>query len=112
MNTIYLRIKELANEKKVSLAQIERDLDFSNGLISRWRKSDASSDKASAVAKYFGVSLDYLVGNTNDRNIKNADDSESYYRMDTDGLSEAQINELKQQIKFAEQLALKNIKKD
>lgn len=62
MNTLYTRIKQLADNKNISLAQIERDLDFSNGSISTWRKGKASSDKLAKLAKYFGVSVDYLLG--------------------------------------------------
>ena len=67
MNIIYSRIKQLANEKHVSLAQVERDLDFSNGVISTWRKSNATQDKILKVANYFNVSTDYLLGRTDNR---------------------------------------------
>ena len=69
MNVLYNRIKELANEKHVSLAQIERTLDFSNGVISSWKKSNASQDKIIKVANYFNVSTDYLLGRTNNRKL-------------------------------------------
>jgi transcriptional regulator with XRE-family HTH domain len=62
MNTLYNRIKELANAKNVSLAQIERDMNFSNGVISTWKKGKASSEKVAQLAKYFDVSTDYLLG--------------------------------------------------
>lgn len=65
MNILYTRIRELALEKGVSLSQIERNLDFSNGSISSWKKGRASQDKILAVAKYFDVSTDYLLGRTN-----------------------------------------------
>ncbi|MDU1488426.1 helix-turn-helix domain-containing protein [Ligilactobacillus animalis] len=62
MNILYLKIKELADKKGVSLAQIERDLNFSNGIISSWKNGRASQDKLAAIADYFGVSTDYLLG--------------------------------------------------
>jgi len=64
MNILYLKIKELADKKGVSLAQIERDLNFSNGIISSWKNGRASQDKLAAIADYFGVSTDYLLGRT------------------------------------------------
>lgn len=64
MNILYTKIRELALEKGVSLAQVERDLDFSNGSISSWKKGRASQDKILAVANYFDVSTDYLLGRT------------------------------------------------
>ena len=32
------RIKELANQRKVSVAELERALGFGNGSISKWNK--------------------------------------------------------------------------
>lgn len=62
MNTLYLRVRDLANIKHVSLAKVERDLGLSNGIISSWKTSQASQDKINALADYFDVSTDYLLG--------------------------------------------------
>lgn len=62
MSNLYLRIKELANLKNVSMAEIERTLNLSNGIISTWRKTNPSIDKVEKVADYFNVSTDYLLG--------------------------------------------------
>ena len=62
MNILYIRIKKLADSRNISLAQVERDLDFSNGAISTWKTGRASSDKLTKLSKYFGVSTDYLLG--------------------------------------------------
>lgn len=70
MNILYLKIKELANEKGVSLAQIERDLNFSNGIISSWKSGKASQDKLSAIADYFNISTDYLLGRKENQDNK------------------------------------------
>lgn len=61
------KIKELITEKGTTLAQLERILNFSNGSIARWNKSSPSIDKVDKVAKYFDVSLDYLLGKTSRR---------------------------------------------
>lgn len=61
------KIKELTNEKGITLAQLERTLNFSNGSIARWNKSSPSIDKVDKVAKYFNISLDYLLGKTSRR---------------------------------------------
>lgn len=61
------RIKELANQRKVSVAELERDLGFGNGSISKWNKQSPSTEKLKQVADYFQVSLDYLVGRSNDK---------------------------------------------
>ena len=56
--TIYERIKELARVKKISIRELEKQLNFSNGAINKW-SSKAPSDKLEKVANYFNVSTDY-----------------------------------------------------
>ena len=70
MNELYLRIKDLAAQRKESLAEVERNLKFSNGIISTWKSGRASSDKISKVADYFNVTTDYLLGRTDDPSVK------------------------------------------
>lgn len=97
MNTSYNRIKELADAKNISLAQVERDLDFSNGIISTWKNRSASADKILKVAKYFNVSTDYLlgdgqVGETSSKNeIKNPKVKLLARKMDKAGLDDSQL---------------------
>lgn len=69
---IYQRVKELSNEKKVSIRELEKRLKFSNGTINKWDKK-APSDKLEKVANYFNVSTDYLLGRTNNRKLDKTD---------------------------------------
>lgn len=55
-------IKELCKNKDIKISQLESDLKFGAGLISRWAKSDPSLSKIIDVADYFNVSLDEIVG--------------------------------------------------
>lgn len=114
MNTVYLRIKELAASHQQSLAQIERTLGLSNGAISSWKKSNPSSDKLNQIADYFNVSTDYLLGRSPIRESNSNIDPNEYFRMDMDdiegnGLDQSEINDLKDRLKFAEKLAIKDI---
>ncbi len=63
MNT-YERVKKLAIARKMSIAELERVLNLSNGMISKWGKSKPNSEPLSKVADYFDVSTDYLLGRT------------------------------------------------
>lgn len=69
MKNIVDIIKTLAAEHGESLASIERKLDFGNGTISRWRNNTPSVDKVEKVAAYFGVSTDFVLGRTDNKNI-------------------------------------------
>ena len=55
------RIKSLANERGISLPILEAELGFGNSTIVKWDKSTPNADKLNAVAKYFDVSMDYLM---------------------------------------------------
>lgn len=66
MSVLY-KIKDLANEKGVSLSELERSIGISNGSISKWEKSSPKADTLQKVADYFNVSTDYLLGRTNNR---------------------------------------------
>jgi transcriptional regulator with XRE-family HTH domain len=56
------RVRELANERGMSLPDLERALEFGNGTIVKWDKAVPNVDKLSMVADYFDVSVDYLLG--------------------------------------------------
>lgn len=60
---LYEKIKELAAQKHTSIRKIEEHLGYGNGTIRRWNKNKPNYDKIQAVAKYFNVSVDYLLGN-------------------------------------------------
>lgn len=55
-------IRELCQTKGIAISQLETDLGFGAGLISRWTKSSPSIDKIIDIANYFKVSLDEIVG--------------------------------------------------
>lgn len=61
------RIKLLCNERKVTIAEVERVTGISNGQIRRWNTSSPKIDNIKKVADYFDVSTDYLLGRTEQR---------------------------------------------
>lgn len=61
---IVSRIQSLAKVHNQTLSGIERILGFGNGSIRKWNVNHPSSDKLEKVADYFGISVDYLLGRT------------------------------------------------
>ncbi|OJH47546.1 XRE family transcriptional regulator [Lactococcus lactis] len=59
---LYEKIKELASQKNVSIRQVEEKLGFANGTIRQWGRKNPGVNKVKDVAKYFNVSVDYLLG--------------------------------------------------
>ncbi|HHC7683300.1 TPA: helix-turn-helix domain-containing protein [Enterococcus faecalis] len=58
---LYERIKSISEEKSLSIYKIERDLDFSNGTISKWNRSMPSAKNLKKVADYLGVDMEELL---------------------------------------------------
>ena len=53
------RIKELCREKGITITELEKELGFGNGSLAK--SSTIKSDRLQAMARYFNVSIDYLV---------------------------------------------------
>lgn len=66
--TTFERVKMLADKRKISIVELEEKLNFSKNSLYAWKKSKPSIDKLNAVADYFHVSTDYLLGRTDDPN--------------------------------------------
>ena len=64
---VYDRIKELCAEKKVRIKDVEMVNGLSNGSISKWKVSQPRHDNLAKVAEYFDVSVEYLIGTTDER---------------------------------------------
>ena len=62
MSICYERIKGLCQEHGTTIAELERELGFSNSTIRKWGQVSPSVDKIIRVANHFDVSVDYLLG--------------------------------------------------
>ncbi len=98
---LYEKIKLLASEKKMSIRQLEETLGFGNGVINRWRKNTPGSDKLKKVADYFNISVDYLLGRTDNPNSNNLEEDEitTFFRVNTEDLTESEKRSAQRRIK-------------
>lgn len=55
-------IKKKCKEKGININQLEKELRFGTGSISRWGQSSPSIEKVVAVADFFGMTLDEICG--------------------------------------------------
>lgn len=63
-------IKSICKEHDITITKLEETLGMSQGLISRWNKSDPSLSRIINIANYFNISLDELTGYKNTINDK------------------------------------------
>lgn len=61
---IFDRVQALCQNSGIAISELEKRLNLSNGAIGKWRKSSPTAEKVAAVASYFDVSTDYLLGLT------------------------------------------------
>lgn len=59
--TLFERIEELRNARRISQGKLEKELGFSNGSISKWKNSTPNPERLKKLADYFGVSVEYLM---------------------------------------------------
>lgn len=70
------KIKELADKKRISINRLEEQLGFSRNTIYNMKTKKPNAERVAAIADYFNVSTDYLLGRTdNPRIAKNNDNS-------------------------------------
>lgn len=65
--SVYTAIKGIANERKISVYKIERDLQLTNGVISHWNKSMPRADSLQSVADYLGVTSSFILNKARNR---------------------------------------------
>lgn len=61
-----MRLKELRKKKKITQLKLALDLNMNQNSVSRYENGEREADYASliAFADYFDVSVDYLLGRT------------------------------------------------
>lgn len=69
------RIKELAKNQGLSLNALEEKLGYSRNTLYSLKKQKASTERMQEIADYFNVSLDYLLGRTDNPRIMTNDDT-------------------------------------
>ena len=58
---IYSNVKKICDERKISIASLERAIGLGYGTISGWRNSSPRVDILKKVTDYFEVSLEYFL---------------------------------------------------
>lgn len=77
MTNIGQRMRELRKEKNITQPELAKMLGVSNGAIGNWETGNRQPDDAAKIrmADIFGVSVDYLLGRTDDKkNTANYED--------------------------------------
>jgi len=73
-----IRIKELREERREIQDEIAMAMNVNQGMVSKWENGTVQPDieMLTKLAQYFNVSIDYLIGYSNNRNPANLTFSE------------------------------------
>lgn len=64
--TLFDRIKTISKERGYSIAEVERKAGISANYMYQWKKRNPSPKALASVADVLNVSVDYLLGKTDD----------------------------------------------
>ncbi|MHA7611572.1 helix-turn-helix domain-containing protein [Weissella viridescens] len=73
--TTFERIKQTAKDRGLTLNQLNDKANLKNNIIYSWKTKTPSVENVKKVADVLGVSVDYLLGNTDEMHPKQADAS-------------------------------------
>lgn len=62
------RLKKLCDEQGISVNTLEEKIGFGRNTLYSWKNNVPKGSNLTAVADYFGTSVDYLLGRTNQKN--------------------------------------------
>ena len=111
--TMFDRVKEISKKRGLTLAQLNEKVGFKQNVIYSWKTKTPSVDKVKAVADVLNVSVDYLLGNTDNPDPSTSSDNLTKnqkliaYSIDPDISDEerqAIINMVKEAMKFRRRL--------
>lgn len=88
--TTFDRMKKLCNDRKISINDLENALGYSKNTLYRLKTQTPGADKLKKIAEYFDVSVDYLLGLTDNpsRISQPATEGNGFLRIDLSGVPE------------------------
>ncbi|WP_436664624.1 helix-turn-helix domain-containing protein [Lactiplantibacillus plantarum] len=111
--TLFDRIKKISKERGYSIAEVERKAGISANYMYQWKKRNPSPKALASVADVLNVSVDYLLGNTDNPEPSTSSDNLTKnqkliaYSIDpdiSDDERQAIINMVKEAMKFRRRL--------
>lgn len=96
--TISYRLKELRKEKKMTQAKVAQSLGTTQQSYARWEngKVTPTSEKLAQIAKFYGVTTDYLLGDQSEEvDLSNV---ELLFRMTSDGMTKEEQKVFKDEL--------------
>lgn len=111
--TVFDRIQILAKKRDMSVTTVATNLGFSPNLFYQWKTSTPSSERLQMVADYLGVTSEYLLtGKESDSTEETSMAKQVMMRMDTEWLSEKELNEIESEMERFFSWRIEEIKRE
>ncbi|MBJ7674049.1 helix-turn-helix domain-containing protein [Weissella confusa] len=81
--TLFERTKETASNRGLSIQQVAKQAGLGINSIYRWKERNPTTSNIKAVADVLGVSVDYLLGNTDEMHSNKKNDKTVDLEKDT-----------------------------
>lgn len=81
--TLFERTKETASNRGLSIQQVAKQAGLGINSIYRWKERNPTTSNIKAVADVLGVSVDYLLGNTDEMHSSKKEDKKVDLEQDT-----------------------------
>ncbi len=81
--TLFERTKETASNRGLSIQQVAKQAGLGINSIYRWKERNPTTSNIKAVADVLGVSVDYLLGNTDEMHSNKKEDKKVDLEQDT-----------------------------
>lgn len=96
------KIIELLNEKNKKQIELTNFLGISKNAFTNWKSGNNTSyiKHLPKIAEFFGVTVDYLLGNEKHKNAESLEFTYALYNEITHDLSQEQIEDLKKYANF------------
>ncbi|MGF3066612.1 helix-turn-helix domain-containing protein [Facklamia sp. P12950] len=97
--TPFDRLKILCDKQGISINVLEERVGLGQNTLYSWKKKIPSGQNLTKVADYFNVSIDYLLGRTDNPTIKDDDDFLVAAHIDGD-FTEEEMEDIRDYIEF------------
>lgn len=108
--TIYERVKSTAQTQGLSLKQLESKAGLGDGAIYKWKKYTPRGANIQKVADVLNVSVDYLLGNTDEKHFANSENvNQDFFKIDLSDIPVEERQSVIEQMEAIKKILMKDM---
>ncbi|MBM7616688.1 transcriptional regulator with XRE-family HTH domain [Weissella uvarum] len=110
--TLFERTKQIAKERGLTLRQLEKQAGLGDKSIYAWKRYTPRGTNLKNVADVLGVSVDYLLGETEDKGEinNNSETSQDFFKIDLSDIPEQERQRVIDQMEEVKEILTRDMK--